>query len=213
MNYPRRYTRAVIAVSAAFLTACASAPKPDPESCLGEKFLDVGFFGIGSVGHDQACADARTSYTLLKRISDPIGNALGLLLYFDQSPKAKELLEERMGGKDKVKIAPETVAGLLLSGDETSRYVGFQIYAASPEDTRKNVNKILEAEKADPKAILALDLSRERSTAMAWAREHALAPANSPATIARLKRDDCTKTRTASGVTWSCPKPAAPAAQ
>ncbi len=213
MKHASLFNRAALGIATLVLAGCQTLQKPNTDTCMQERSMRALLFNTGGTTYNTDCNDGRTAYALLKRSGDPVGNALGFLLYMDQNKAAKEMLEARMGGKEKVKVEPETVAGLLLSGDETSRYVGFQIYAASPEEARKNVNTILIAEKADPKAILSLDLSRERSTAMAWAREHALAPADTPATVARLKRDDCTKIRTTNGVTWSCPKPAAPASQ
>lgn len=213
MKHASLFNRAACITTALVLAGCQSLQKPNTDTCMQEHSVRALLFNTGGTTYNTDCNDGRTAFALLNRSGDPVGNALGFLLYMDQNKAARTMLETRMGGKDNVKVAPETVAGLLLSGDETSRYVGFQIYAASPEDARRNVNAILIAEKADPKALLALDLSRERSNAIAWAREHALAPANSPAPVARLKRDDCIKTRTASGVTWSCPKPATPAAQ
>lgn len=213
MKHASLFNRAALGIATLVLAGCQTLQKPNTDTCMQERSLRALVFNTGGTTYNTDCNDGRTAFALLNRSGDPVGNALGFLLYMDQNKAARDMLEARMGGKDNVRVAPETVAGLLLSGDETSRYVGFQIYAASPEETRKNVNTILISEKADPKAILALDLSRERSNAIAWAREHALAPENTPATVARLKRDDCTKIRTTTGVTWSCPKPVIPAAQ
>ena len=214
MNYSQAYNRIALGIGSAVLAAgCTTMQKPNHESCMGEKSTYAAIFGTSSVSYNAECGDARMAYSLLTRPGDPVGNALGFVLYIDQNKNAKAQLEERMGGKDKVRVAPETITGLLTSTDDSSRYIGAQIFAYSPEDTRVAVNDMLTARKLDPKALLSAILTTPQAASGAASTEarnraldHAQAPLAAPAATATRTTTSCTRTRQGNQVVLDCPK-------
>lgn len=207
------YNRVALGLSTLVLAGCQTLQKPNTDTCMQERSFRAIFFNTGGTTYNTDCNDGRTAYALLARQGDPVGNALGFLLYMDQNKQAKANLEARLGGKDKVKVAPETVAGLMLSSDPTSRYLGLQIYTAQPEETRINVSDIILAEKKEPKAVIAAIMAENKADqgqgaenlTRDWAHEHAKAPQGIAATTCAATTG-CKRAITGSGVTYTFPK-------
>lgn len=177
MNFKNTYNRLALGVSTLALTGCATTMLPNTDTCMQASSVNALLVGFGGTSYNTSCNDGRVAFALMTRADDPVGNALGFMLYMDQNPEAKKALEGRLGGKDKAKIADTTVAGLLLSEDETSRSIGAQIYVASDDKARSAVNDILKTNHVDPRQQVADNLDQSvYAAAKAWARDHALAP-------------------------------------
>lgn len=213
MNKARTYNGIALGLGSLVLAGCASLQEPDTTTCMQSHSTRAIIFNTGGTKYNTDCNDGRAAFALLNRSGDPVGNALGFLLYMDQNKEAKSNLEERMGGKDNVKVAPETVAGLLTSPDNTSRYMGLQIYLYQPEKTRADVSTILQAEGHDPKTLLATVIAENAGNkdqnidgiARDWAREHATAPMGVAATTC-AQTPGCQRSISDTGVTYTFKK-------
>lgn len=219
-----RQAAAASALATAFLVSgCATVVQPRPESCMGGGGLSVMGVGVRNVSFDEKCAayqkermtreaDISRVENLLMKPNDPVGNALGMLLSLELNPEARAHLEKRVGGKEKIRIAPETLVGLLTAPNETSRYVGLQIYAASPEDVHKGVDNILKAQGVKLTSLITPGTLQQEQAARDWANNHAQglpAPAGVlPATaITSRTTTGCTRTRAGNQVILDCPAP------
>ncbi|QQG36905.1 MAG: hypothetical protein HYS17_03800 [Micavibrio aeruginosavorus] len=221
--YFRQAAAAGALATAFFVSGCATVVQPRPESCMGGGGVSVMGVGVRNVSFDEKCAayqkermtretDISRAESLLLKQNDPVGNALGMLLSLELSPEARAQLEKRVGGKEKIRIAPETLAGLLMAQNETSRYVGLQIYAASPEDVHKGVDDILKAQGIKLTSLITPGTLQQEDAARAWAHSHA----EGKATLANVLPDTavttrtttgCTRTRTGNQVILDCPAP------
>ena len=168
-NLRRAGALSTLGLAAAILSGCAT-PGLNTETCMGTDYNGIGFYGVGQSKWDKDCANAEFAETLLRKKNDPVGNALGFLLYLDQLPGARAQLEARLGQKGALRIEPETVATLLASPD-VSRYTGVQLYAKMNEDDRATVNSLLQEREIDPK--VALTLNDDDRRAMIQAQEQA----------------------------------------
>lgn len=178
MNFKNIYNKVALGVGTMALTGCATTMLPDTDTCMQVKKVHALLVGFGGTSYNQSCNDGRVAFALMTRADDPVGNALGFMLYMDQNPEAQQMLESRLGGKDKVKIADTTVAGLLLSDDEISRSLGAQIYVASGAEARNSINEILKVNNVDPRQHVSANLDQSVfDGAREWAHDHALAPA------------------------------------
>lgn len=218
MSYKNTYNRWALGVStfalSGALSGCATTMLPNTDTCMQASSVNALLVGFGGTSYNTACNDGRVAFALMTRADDPVGNALGFMLYMDQNPEAKKMLEGRLGGKDKVKIADTTVAGLLLSEDETSRSIGAQIYVMADEKTRGSINEILKTNNVDPRQHVAANLDQGvHAAAKAWARDHAAAPAGVDAETT-YKNGNYRKAETDKGVvfTFKKAKPAGAAA-
>lgn len=213
MSVSSLYTRMALGLTPVFLAGCTTLQQPNTDTCMQVKSVRALVFNTGGTSYNTDCNDGRTSFALLNRAGDPVGNALGFLLYMDQNKQAKTMLEQRMGGKDKVTVAPETIAGLLTSADATSRYLGLQIYSAQPEEGRVQVNDIITATQKDPKELVTAILAENQSDngfkaenrAREWARDHATAPKGVAATTCAAT-PGCQRTVTQGGVEFTFSK-------
>lgn len=206
------YNKLALSASAiALTTGCATTQLPNTDTCMQASNFNALVVGVGGTSYNTACNDGRTAYALMTRADDPVGNALGFMMYMDQNPEAQKMLENRLGGKDKVKIADTTVAGLLMSDDETSRSIGAQIYVSSGEQARGGINEILKTNNIDPRQHVAANLDPNvHKAAQAWALDHSRAPAGVNAETT-YKNGNYKKAETNNGVvfTFKKPKPAA----
>ena len=210
MNFKSTYNKLALGVStltlSGALTGCATSTLPNTDTCMQAKNVNALLVGFGGTSYNQSCNDGRVAFALMTRADDPVGNALGFMLYMDQNPDAKKMLEGRLGGKDKVKIADDTVAGLLLSEDETSRSIGAQIYVASDEKARGGINEILKTNNVDPRQHVAANLDQNvHAAAKAWARDHSFAPAGVDAETT-YKNGNYKKAETDKGVIFTFKK-------
>ncbi|HEY0902082.1 MAG TPA: hypothetical protein VGD95_08160 [Micavibrio sp.] len=177
MSYKSTYNRWAAGASGLLLAGCASVSPPNPDTCMQESSVNALLVGFGGTKYNTSCNDGRMAFALMNRADDPVGNALGFLLYLDQNPEAKKMLENRMGGKDKVKMSGSTVAGFLLSNDDTSRSIGAQIYMGSDEPTRAAVNEVLIRHQIDPRQHIPASLRQDvQNATFQWAQAHAAAP-------------------------------------
>jgi hypothetical protein len=170
-NLRRAGMLSTLGLAAAILSGCAT-PGLNTETCMGTDYNGIGFYGVGESKWDKDCGSAEFAETLLRNKNDPVGNALGFLLYLDQLPGARAQLEARLGQKGALRIEPETVATLLASPD-ISRYTGVQLYAKMNEQDRATVHGLLQERGIDPK--IALTLNDDDRRAMVEAQKQAAA--------------------------------------
>lgn len=224
--YFRAAATAGALTTALLLSGCATVVQPRPESCMGGGGVSVMGVGVRTVSFDEKCAtyqkermtqeaDISRAETLLLKPHDPVGNALGMLLSLELNPAARAQLEKRVGGKERIRVAPETLVGLLTAQNETSRYVGLQIYAASPPDVLKGVDDLLKAQGIKLTTIAKLitpGTLQQEAAAREWANSHAQdggSPASIPGTaISTRTTTGCTRTRVGNQVILDCPQPA-----
>lgn len=211
MKRKTAYDRFAISLSSLMLTAatgCTSIQFPNTDTCMQAKNVNALLVGFGGTSYNTNCNDGRIAFALMARAGDPVGNALGFLLYLDQNPEAKKMLEGRMGGESNVRLSEKTIAGLLLSDDEVSRGIGAQIYVSSDEKSRSAVNDILKAGGVDPRQHITANLGQNtHDAAKAWARDHANAPDGVTAETTRARQGHHLKTETGNGVTFTFRKP------
>lgn len=142
-----------------FLGGCATVVNPPPESCMGGGGVSVLGVGVRNVGFDEKCAayqkerqtreaDISRAQTLLQKPNDPVANALGMLLSLELSPDARKQLVKRMDGQE-ISVKPETLIGLLTAPTINSQYVGYQLYAASSDEIKAQVDQQLKEKNID----------------------------------------------------------------
>ncbi len=161
-----KLTSALALSAATALGGCVTTVARAPESCMGGGGVGLLFVGFNRVSFDEKCAayqkerQQRTAdtaiFTALMNDKNPVSQALGFLMYQAQrDPGAREALEKSAGGREFIRVEPQTVAGL-LAGDDNSRYVGIQIYSYSSTEDRKATDDILKKAGHDPRALLTL---------------------------------------------------------
>lgn len=207
-------------VGGLLLSGCATVVPPKPDSCMGGGGVRLMGIGFTKTGFDEDCAkyqqeklqaeaDIARAETLMKRPNDPVGNALGMLLSLDLNPEAREKLQTRMSGADKIRVAPETLAGLLTADNVTSRYIGFQLYAASPEDVHEKVHALLAERNITLAMLMPVNLNDGAAPARQWARTHGQDGQTLPPLPARTITT-CIRTRVGNQVILDCPKAITP---
>lgn len=206
--------------AAALLTGCANIVVPNDGGCWGGGGMRVLGTGGYTKTYDEQCgkdklATKRTEVDitvveqLLKRQNDPVGNALGMLMAQDINPENRKKLEERMGGADKIQVAPETIIGLMTANNNTSRYVGFQLYAAAPEKERAAVDQLLEKDGMHRGMLASIPTNEDADNARKWATDHAASGSSGqglPQSPSIMRTTTgCTRTRVGNQVVLDCP--------
>lgn len=202
MSYKSAYNKLAAGASALVLSGCATISAPDTNTCMQASNVSALLIGFGGTKYNTSCNDGRMAFALMNRPDDPVGNALGFLLYMDQNPEAKKMLESRMGGADNIKMPGSTVAGFLLSSDEISRSIGAQLYLGSNEQTRNEVNDALIKNNIDPRQHIPASLNKDvQKATVQWAQDHAQEKQGVSAQATFEKRNYLKK-ETASGVNF-----------
>lgn len=196
---------------------CATTEKPERKDCQGGASIDIFFASIGYIASSKECRDAQTSHTLMTKENSPVDNLLGFTLYLDQSPQAKLYLEERMGGKENIKIAPEIIVDLLTSSDQDSQSLGYQAYAYSPQKSRLEVSALLKSQNIDFSALTASIIANRSKTsenqqednyqaiARSWVKENEAKIKAIPATCAAGEKTQTFKTPSGALINFRCP--------
>ena len=211
MSNKNLYNRMALGLGALTLAGCSTLSQPDTNTCMQVTNVNALLVGFGGTKYNRSCNDGRMAFALMQRENDPVGNALGFLLYLDQNPEAQKMLESRLGGREGVKLKSETVAGFLLADDDISRSIGAQIYMASDDKSRADINNVLIQNNADPRTLIPASLSKDVQNVTAqWAQNHASAPQGVSA-LTTFNKSNLLKQKTSDGVsfTFRKEKPAA----
>lgn len=191
-----RRNLAPLFLSLSFLGGCVTNPsQPDsgkniPKSttsqentnlgiCRDEKWLDLLVVGFGFTHSDKDCVRAETVFTLMTKKNNDIDNLIGLSMYMDENPQVQKYLEERMGGKENVRIDPQIIVGLLTSEHEDSQSLGYQTYAYSPLKTRMQVSAIFKNLGIDFIALTSAIIAKRMNPEAAGAQDNYTATAKS----------------------------------